>query len=656
MAATDNDLDVVEIEDSPLYCLCKQPYNEARFMIECDVCKDWFHGECVGVEEYQASEIDVYHCPKCQRSHGPLQLKIKRRKDKFSVDLLDGDISVPITKSVKKFVKSLKTRSFRDGDDILKKLRGYEFDKQFVEENGLHNPILVENSSGLDLTVPPSTFTVGDVELLVGSMRELDVINVAKQSDVKMLMREFVEYYNNPKKDRILNVISLEFSKTELSKLVIPPRIVDDLSWVSRYWPDHTGETKTFLKPEVQKYCLMSVKDSYTDFHVDFGGTSVWYHIVRGKKVFYLIEPTDTNIALYETWASSASQNSIFFGDQVDACYKVIINPGETLFIPTGWIHGVYTPEDSLVFGGNFLHDYSIALQLDVFEMENRIGTPSRFQFPNFETLCWFAAKNLSEQIKDSVDEGKVFPKRILAGCEELQSRLSSWLKSDSKQLKKHKENLPEGIPCARLLREFSKSISLAKQPVNVKPEMHNRKTLLGLKFKLNRIDSSLMRIKESPPPPVSLPDETKFNRQSDSDSDDNIEEKKLKACFSDDTYVYPSLLESDEEDGLRPPRKRKKPRADIWRPTSKVSEEPETVRPRRESAKKQRLRNQSQTQKHKTRDSKLKLKKKAAFAKSETSSSSVTDASNPKLKPKKGEKTAKQRLGKLLKIHKFTL
>ena len=25
----------------------------------------------------------------------------------------------------------------------------------------------------------------------------------------------------------------------------------------------------------------MSVKDSYTDFHVDFGGTSVWYHILR---------------------------------------------------------------------------------------------------------------------------------------------------------------------------------------------------------------------------------------------------------------------------------------------------------------------------------------------------------------------------------------
>ncbi|XDV53019.1 hypothetical protein PO909_021633 [Leuciscus waleckii] len=27
-----------------LYCVCRQPYDVSRFMIECDICKDWFHG------------------------------------------------------------------------------------------------------------------------------------------------------------------------------------------------------------------------------------------------------------------------------------------------------------------------------------------------------------------------------------------------------------------------------------------------------------------------------------------------------------------------------------------------------------------------------------------------------------------------------------
>jgi hypothetical protein len=40
----------------------------------------------------------------------------------------------------------------------------------------------------------------------------------------------------------------------------------------------------------------MSVAGCYTDFHIDFGGTSVWYHILKGKKVFWLIPPKEENL------------------------------------------------------------------------------------------------------------------------------------------------------------------------------------------------------------------------------------------------------------------------------------------------------------------------------------------------------------------------
>ena len=36
------------------------------------------------------------------------------------------------------------------------------------------------------------------------------------------------------------------------------------------------------------RYCLMSVGGCYTDFHIDMGGTSVWYHILHGRKVLSL--------------------------------------------------------------------------------------------------------------------------------------------------------------------------------------------------------------------------------------------------------------------------------------------------------------------------------------------------------------------------------
>ena len=42
---------------------------------------------------------------------------------------------------------------------------------------------------------------------------------------------------------------------------------------------DETGHYY-IAKPRVSKYCLMSPAESYTDFHIDFGGTSVWYHVL----------------------------------------------------------------------------------------------------------------------------------------------------------------------------------------------------------------------------------------------------------------------------------------------------------------------------------------------------------------------------------------
>lgn len=52
------------------------------------------------------------------------------------------------------------------------------------------------------------------VTVFAGPMYEIDVIDVARQEDHKMLMRNWTEYYNSPERHKILNVISLEFSKT----------------------------------------------------------------------------------------------------------------------------------------------------------------------------------------------------------------------------------------------------------------------------------------------------------------------------------------------------------------------------------------------------------------------------------------------------------
>ena len=49
-----------------LYCICKTPYDENQFYIGCDACGNWFHGSCVGINSDEASKIETYFCPNCK--------------------------------------------------------------------------------------------------------------------------------------------------------------------------------------------------------------------------------------------------------------------------------------------------------------------------------------------------------------------------------------------------------------------------------------------------------------------------------------------------------------------------------------------------------------------------------------------------------------
>ena len=45
------------------YCICRRPYE--GFMIGCDECSEWYHGNCIGVSESRAGRFDKYVCVRC---------------------------------------------------------------------------------------------------------------------------------------------------------------------------------------------------------------------------------------------------------------------------------------------------------------------------------------------------------------------------------------------------------------------------------------------------------------------------------------------------------------------------------------------------------------------------------------------------------------
>ena len=54
------------------------------------------------------------------------------------------------------------------------------------------------------------------------------------------------------------------------------------------------------------------------------------------------------------------------------------------------WIHAVFTPEDSLVFGGNYLHSFAMEKQLQVAHIEEVTRVPQKFRFPFFTEMLWY--------------------------------------------------------------------------------------------------------------------------------------------------------------------------------------------------------------------------------------------------------------------------
>lgn len=122
--------------------------------------------------------------------------------------------------------------------------------------------------------------------------------------------------------------------------------------------------------------------------------------------MFWLIPPTPQNLELYENWVLSGKQGDIFLGDKASMCQRIELKQGYTFMIPSGthayhalnasgknlpgflgpnhcvcvcvgWIHAVYTPMDTLVFGGNFLHSFNIPMQLNIYNIEDRTRVSS---------------------------------------------------------------------------------------------------------------------------------------------------------------------------------------------------------------------------------------------------------------------------------------
>ncbi|RPD62982.1 hypothetical protein L227DRAFT_497657 [Lentinus tigrinus ALCF2SS1-6] len=64
-----------EAVDDKLYCICKTSYDEDKVMIACDRCDEWYHTQCLNINDLEVDLIDQFVCPPCVMANPNLPLK-----------------------------------------------------------------------------------------------------------------------------------------------------------------------------------------------------------------------------------------------------------------------------------------------------------------------------------------------------------------------------------------------------------------------------------------------------------------------------------------------------------------------------------------------------------------------------------------------------
>jgi F-box/leucine-rich repeat protein 10/11 len=434
--------------------------------IRCDGCKEWYHYVCAGFKsEREVRDVDKFYCAPCQPKFGETTKVRKSTRAHTAVDyagLNEGILKTSDDNPEHHYISAFKNGDIKFTPEVFARLPPELISADFLEKtNGFKEPILVpaslnprpvyptvQNSDPKGATVQsddafedpytyemvpddgqdkldmviPGGLTVRRVSELYGPQERVPVIDVKAQEgeDKRWTMAKWADYYEQQGEKPVRNVISLEVSKSRLGKLIRRPKAVRDMDLQDSVWREDDKKAP----PAVQFYCLMSVADCYTDFHIDFGGSSVYYHIVKGKKVFFFIPPTKQNLKKYEDWCLSPKQGHEWLGHQVKECYRVDLYPGDTMLIPSGWIHAVWTPEDSLVIGGNFLTRLHYGMQIKVLEIEKATKVAAKFRYPFFQKIMWLTViKYLEEDplplsVEQQLLKGEQFARKIPLYCE----------------------------------------------------------------------------------------------------------------------------------------------------------------------------------------------------------------------------------------------
>ncbi|CAH2043735.1 unnamed protein product [Thlaspi arvense] len=271
---------------------------------------------------------------------------------------------------------------------------------------------------------------------------DCDTREYSDQKRLEMSVMEFVQQWTNDsiedkRKDcddgkSVLYLKDWHFVKEypDYTAYQTPRLFCDD--WLNMYLDNyHIHENRDSSQKYDQISCsdyrfvYMGGKGSWTPLHADVFRSYSWSANVCGKKRWLFLPPSQSHLVYdRQAYLNNCVYNIFegvnetkFPGFKETTWLECIQEPGEIIFVPSGWHHQVYNLEDTISINHNWLNAYNLSWVWDLLWRDYKDTEESiediRDISDDFEALC---QRNLAANTGMNLNDFFIFMSRFSLG------------------------------------------------------------------------------------------------------------------------------------------------------------------------------------------------------------------------------------------------
>ncbi|KAK3611203.1 hypothetical protein CHS0354_009457 [Potamilus streckersoni] len=224
--------------------------------------------------------------------------------------------------------------------------------KEWVDETGCPNLLFLDNMFG-GASVP---------------VADCGKEEYSSHPKISMTLTSYIEYLRNKRgvvqnnDERCLYLKDWHFTRAFPDYMAYDTPLYFRSDWMNEFWDSQNSIDDDY------RFIYIGPKGSWTPFHADVFHSFSWSANICGRKKWILFPPGEEaflrnrfgNLA-YDVTSSGLKDQAQFPNySKLTRQIEIIQEPGEIIFVPSGWHHQVFNMEDTISINHNWLNGCNV--------------------------------------------------------------------------------------------------------------------------------------------------------------------------------------------------------------------------------------------------------------------------------------------------------